>query len=130
MAAPPMPVVAACEANFPLRLTRVKCQARLVLVTMGKHPYVLDPASEPNLMDTELDLALFSKEGALVMYLMKRKHRHPMGSKNKHPKGTRLSKLALVANIVFLSLCQHLESFNCSWLWLGIGMGQGRPPPV
>ncbi|KAK9911934.1 hypothetical protein M0R45_035814 [Rubus argutus] len=82
MAAPPLPVMTACEANSPLGLTRVKHQARLVLVTVGKHPRVLDPASELDLMDIELDLAFSSKEGALVISPMKHKHRRLVGSKN------------------------------------------------
>jgi hypothetical protein len=94
IAAPPMLVVAACEANSPLGLSRVKRQARLVLVTMGKCPCVLDAASEPALMDTRLDLVVSSKEGTLVISSMNRKHIRSVGSKNNSPKGTGLRKLA------------------------------------
>ncbi|KAK9911928.1 hypothetical protein M0R45_035808 [Rubus argutus] len=51
----------------PLGLSGVKRQARLVLVTVGKRPRVLDAASKPPLMDIELDLAFSSKEGALII---------------------------------------------------------------
>lgn len=61
MAAPPLLVMIAChEANSPLGLTRVNRPAHVVLVTVGKSPRVLDPASEPDLMDTELDFAFSS----------------------------------------------------------------------
>lgn len=92
--APPMLVVAPCEGNSPLGLSRVKCQAHLVLVTVGKCPCVLDPASEPTLMGTRLDLAVSSKEGALVISSMKRKHICYVGSKNNTPEGIGFIKLA------------------------------------
>lgn len=83
MAAPPLPVVTAYEANSPPGLSGVKHKARSVLVTVGKRPLALDPASVPALMGTELDLAFSSKEGALVISPTKCKHGCPVGSKNK-----------------------------------------------
>lgn len=92
MATLPLPIVTACEANSPLKLSRVKRQARLVLVTVDKHPNVLDPASEPALMNTKLDISFSS--GVLAISPTKRKHGHLVGSKNKPPKDTGLRKLA------------------------------------
>lgn len=94
MASPPLPVVTAYEANSPPGLFGVKLQARSVLVIVGKRPRVLDLASEPALIGTELDFAFFYKEGALVISPTKRKHRRPMGSKKKPVEGTGLRKLA------------------------------------
>ncbi|KAK9911951.1 hypothetical protein M0R45_035829 [Rubus argutus] len=68
MATLPMPVVAACDANSSHGHSRVKWQARLVLETVGKRPHVLDPASKPTLMDTELDFS-FLRRKMLWLYL-------------------------------------------------------------
>lgn len=65
-------------------------------------------------MDTKLDLAFSSKEGTLVISPMKHKHRRPVGSKNKPPKGTGLRKFASGCKCCVLSLCLRLEGFNCS----------------
>ncbi|KAK9911919.1 hypothetical protein M0R45_035799 [Rubus argutus] len=63
MAAPLLPMVTAYEANSPPRPSGVKRQSHSMLVTVGKRPRVLDPASVPNLMGTELDLAFPLRKG-------------------------------------------------------------------
>lgn len=61
---------------------------------VDKRSQVLDPASELALMDTELDLALPSKEGALIISPVNRMCGFPVDSKNKSVKDFSLWKIA------------------------------------
>lgn len=73
--------------SSPPHLSGVKHRARLALVMVGKQWRVVEPIDEPGLMDTELDLALPSKEGVLVISSIKRKCVRSVDSRKKAVEG-------------------------------------------